>query len=121
MLKEIYSRDVAAPKFNVNTIEVSDELSQLILKIENVLFTRKGDVLGAPEMGCNLDDLIFSLVFNEGVIAEKIMTQISGYCLNGLSARFGVNVEVEFYTTPERDGCIVDIFINEERVLGALF
>ena len=37
----------------------------------------KGDVLGAPDIGCNLDDLIFSLVFNEGVIAEKIMTQIS--------------------------------------------
>ena len=49
------------------------------------------------------------------------MTQISGYCLNGLSSQFGINVEVEFYTTPERDGCIVDIFINEQRVLGALF
>ena len=121
MLKEIYSRDAEAPKFNSNTIEVTDELSQLILKIENVLFTRKGDVLGSPDIGCNLDDLIFSLVFNEGVIAEKIMTQITGYCLNGLSSRFGVNVQVEFYTTPERDGCIVDIFVNEERVLGALF
>ena len=64
MLKEIYSRDAEAPKFNSNTIEVTDELSQLILKIENVLFTRKGDVLGAPDIGCNLDDLIFSLVFN---------------------------------------------------------
>ena len=41
MLKEIYSRDAEAPKFNANTIEVTDELSQLILKIENVLFTRK--------------------------------------------------------------------------------
>ena len=35
MLKEIYSRDAEAPKFNVNTIEVTDELAQLILKIEN--------------------------------------------------------------------------------------
>ena len=49
------------------------------------------------------------------------MTQIQGYCLNGLSAQFGVNVQVEFFKTPERDGCIVDIFVNETRVLGALF
>ena len=121
MLKEIYSRDLEAPKFSPNIIEVTDELSQLILKIENCLFTRKGEVLGSPDMGCNLDDLVFSLVFNESVIAEKISTQITAYCLNGISSKFGVDVQVEFFSTPERNGAVVDIFVNEQRVLGALF
>ena len=67
MIKEIYSRDIDAPKYNDDVIEVTDELQQLILKIENCLFTRQGDVLGSPNMGCNLDDLIFSLVLIKSI------------------------------------------------------
>ena len=56
MIRDIYSRDAEAPKYNDATLEVSDSLSQLIIKIENCLFTRKGEVLGAPGIGCNLDE-----------------------------------------------------------------
>ncbi len=121
MIKEIYSRDIDAPKYNDDVIEVTDQLQQLILKIENCLFTRQGEVLGSPNMGCNLEDLIFSLVLNESVIAQKITSQIQSYCLNSSSNAFGVDTRVQFYSTVERNGCLVDIFINEERVIGALF
>ena len=60
MIRDMYSRDIESTNYNDQTLEVSDTLSQLILKIENCLFTRKGDVLGAPGMGANLNDLIFS-------------------------------------------------------------
>ena len=121
MIKEIYSRDMDAPKYNDDVIEVTDELQQLILKIENCLFTRQGDVLGAPNLGCNLDDLVFSLVLNESVIAQKINSQIQSYCLNSSSSQFGVDTRVSFYSTIERNGCLVDIYVNEQRVIGALF
>lgn len=121
MIKEIYSRDIDAPKYNDDIIEVTDGLSQLILKIENVLFTRKGDVLGAPNMGCNLDDLIFSLVLNESVIAQRINTQIQSYCLNGGDRDFSIDTRVQFFSTVDKTGALVDIFVNEQRVIGALF
>jgi|TARA_R110002074_G_scaffold41972_4_gene110768 hypothetical protein len=121
MIKEIYSRDIDAPKYNDDVIEVTDQLQQLILKIENCLFTRQGDVLGSPNMGCNLDDLVFSLVLNESVISQRISNQIQSYCLNSSSSAFGLDVRVQFYSTVDRNGCLVDIYINEERVIGALF
>jgi hypothetical protein len=121
MIKEIYSRDIDAPKYNDDIIEMTDKLQQLILKIENVLFTRRGDVLGAPNVGCNLDDLIFSLVLNESVIAQRINTQIQTYCLNSSDGSFGVDTRVQFFSTVERNGALVDIYINEQRVIGALF
>jgi|TARA_R110000787_G_scaffold9979_4_gene34395 hypothetical protein len=120
MIRDIYSRDIEAPNFSEDTIEVSDSLSQLIIKIENCLFTRKGDVLGAPDIGANLDELIFSLVLNENTIENKITSQISAYCLPDFSG-FDVDVKVTFFSTLERDGCLVDISVNEQRVLGALF
>lgn len=120
MIRDIYSRDALAPKFNDNTLEVSDTLSQLIIKIENCLFTTKGDVLGSPGMGANLDELIFSLVLSENTIENNINSQITAYCLPDI-AGFNVDTKVSFFSTLERDGCLVDIFVNEERVLGALF
>ena len=120
MIRDIYSRDEQAPKFNDATLEVSDTLSQLILKIENCLFSRKGDVLGAANMGANLDELIFSLVLNENTIQNSINGQITAYCLPDL-AGFDVDTKVSFFSTEGRDGCLVDIFVNEQRVIGALF
>ena len=120
MIRDIYSRDIEAPKYNEQTLEVSDTLSQLIIKIENCLFTTKGDVLGSPGMGANLDELIFSLVLSENTIENNINSQITAYCLPDI-AGFNVDTKVSFFSTLERDGCLVDIFVNEQRVLGALF
>ena len=120
MIRDIYSRDALAPKYNDNTLEVSDSLSQLILKIENCLFTKKGDVLGAPGLGANLDELIFSLVLNENTIQNNINSQITAYCLPNF-AGFDVDTKVSFFSTEDRDGCLLDIFVNEQRVIGALF
>lgn len=120
MLVDIYSRDIDETKFSSNVMEVTDELSQLILKIENILFTRKGDVLGVPDFGCNLEDLIFSLVLNEAVIEQKINSQIQAYCLLD-NNKFGIDTKVSFFATDNKNGALVDIFINERRVIGALF
>ena len=120
MIYDIYSRSAAENKFSPNIVEVTDELSQLILKIENVLFTRKGDVLGVPDFGCNLDDLVFSIVLNEAVIQQRIASQIQAYCLPD-DAKFGIDVRVSFFQTEGRNGALVDIYINSTRVIGALF
>ena len=120
MIHEIYSRSIAENKFSPNTIEVTDELSQLILKIENVLFTRRGEVLGVPDFGCNLDDLVFSIVLNEAVIQQRITSQIQAYCLLD-DTKFGIDVRVSFFQTEGRNGALVDIFVNDTRVIGALF
>ena len=120
MIKDIYSRNSQDPKFDENIVEVSDGLSQLILKIENVLFTRKGDVLGAPGFGCNIEDLVFTLVLNESVIAQRINSQIQSYCVPD-QAQYSIDTRVKFYSTLERNGALVDIFVNEQKVIGALF
>jgi len=120
MIKDIYSKEPGSNNYDPNRLEVSDALSQIILKIENTLFTRKTEVLGAPEFGVNLDDLIFSLVLNESVIEQKINQQLTSYCSNA-DNQFNINAKVTFYTTAERDGALVDIFVNEQRVIGALF
>lgn len=120
MIKDIYSRDVDSNNYDENRLEVDDALSQLIIKIENTLFTNKTEVLGVPEFGASLDELVFSLVLNESVIQEKVNKQIISYCLAG-DDRFSIDTEVSFYRTPERNGALIDVYVNENRVIGALF
>jgi hypothetical protein len=122
MLKDIYTRDVSSDKYDPLRLEVDDSLSDLIIKIENTLFTTKGAVLGVPDFGCNLDELIFTLVLNESSIERRINNQIASYCLNGDGTQeFDVNAQVQFFSTLERDGALVDIYINQRRVIGMLF
>ena len=45
---------------------------------------------------------------------------ITSYCLAN-EGGFNVDTKVTFYSTAEVDGCLVDIFVNEQRVIGALF
>ena len=120
MIKDIYSRSIDSNNYSSERLEVDDALGQLIIKIENTLFTNRTEVLGVPEFGASLDELIFSLVLNESVIEERINKQIYSYCTVG-DGKFDIQTKVKFYSTPERDGAFIDIFINEQRVIGALF
>ena len=58
----------------------SDEISLLIAQIENVLFTRKTQVLGQKDYGVNLEDLLFSLRRNEGEIKSTVLRQVYAGC-----------------------------------------
>lgn len=121
-LKEFYTRDDSYQKYNENILELNDELSCLIMKIEQVLFTNKGEVLGVPEFGCNLDDMIFTLELNASFIKNNIKEQISTYCMNMDSPNhYNVEVEVSFFQNEERNGAIVNVFINEKKVISTLY
>ena len=120
MLKDIYSREIESPNYDPVRLEVNDSLSDLIIKIENMLFTRKGEVLGDTNFGANLDELIFTLVLNESSIQRRIETQIATYCLN-VVGDYTVNTQVQFFSTAERDGALVNIYVNQNRVIGMLF
>lgn len=119
-IRDFYTKSIDSPNFDDTRIEVNDELSLLIIKIENILFTKPGSVLGDFNYGVDLDGLIFSLVLSESTISRRIENQIATYCLNG-NSRYNVGVNVEFFSTPERNGAIIDININNKKVLGILF
>lgn len=118
MARDIYTRDDTAPKYQSNVVEVSDEISFLVLQIENVLFTRKREVLGMESMGANLEDLLFTINANEGQIKQTILNQIFGYC--PLATNYNVMIDVKFSKTLTRDIALIDIIIDGTKVLSVL-
>lgn len=120
MISDFYTRDDSYKSYNNDILEIHDELSDLIIKIEQLLFTKKGEVLGSPEFGCNLDDLVFSQVLSASYIENNINEQIINYCTT--ESKFDVKAKVSFFQVDEtRNGCLIDVYVNNERVIGALY
>ena len=69
-LREIYFRDQNDPKYRADQVEVTDDLEATIQQIMMTIFTKKGEVLGEPNFGLNLDILVLLIDIPE--IKEKI-------------------------------------------------
>jgi hypothetical protein len=114
--REIYTRNEESPNFFSNILEISDEISFVILQIENILFTKKNEVLGNHEFGIDLEEMIFSLNLNEIIIKNKIIDAILDYCPE--AEKYNVEVDVTFYQTDSIDVAIIDIIIDGRIVLS---
>ena len=62
---EIYNRDPSDPKYKQNIVEVTQPVEICIGQLKMLLLTNKGEVLGDPKFGLNLEDLVFSFDLSE--------------------------------------------------------
>lgn len=121
MSRDIYTRDAEAPKYNPSQLEVSDELSFIVLQIENILFTTKNEVLGNSDFGASLEEVLFTTNADAGQIQTKITEQINSYI--SLANKYRVSADVKFFEVNSGTamGALVDILINGTPVLSVVF
>ena len=66
--RELYMRPPDDPAYKDGILEVSEEIEILLNQIKMILLTDQGDVLGAPDFGMSLEDMLFSFDANEYAI-----------------------------------------------------
>ena len=118
MLKEIYHRLPEESNYIEGFLEHSNVLETYIEKIKMILNTSKGEVIGFPNFGVNLENLIFELTFNADQIRNEIFSQINAYC--GEAQYFDTAVDVQFAQGTVRDMAIVDITVNSNKAISVL-
>lgn len=119
MARDLYNRDVSVKRYYEDIMEISDELSFLIIQMETLFFTKKNEVLGHFDVGIDLEELLFSLNANEYTLKQKIIGQLTKYC--PLIQKIPVQVDCKFYKTLERgDICVIDIIVDSRKVLGII-
>jgi len=118
MLKEIYCRNYTDPYYNYNVLETNDPLEVLLTKIRMIIFTNRGEVLGYPDLGLDLEMLLFELDFNAYQIQNDLYTQIGKYCPD--STNYNINVEVNLVPGTVRDIAYIDIYIDGTKYLGVV-
>ncbi len=118
MPRDFYTRDDTAPKYQSDIMELSDTVSLLIIQIENILFTKRREVIGFPGMGVNLEELLFTFNVNENELIAKVSSNIINYC--PLSRIHPVDVRAYFLRGTEKDIALIDIIIEGKKSLSIL-
>lgn len=115
-ISEIYCKLTTDPFYEADRLEVSNEIEALIEKIRMLMLTKKGEVLGEPDFGVDLEQYIFETFFDRGSIINEIHDQFFRYIPE--AKRFNLTATVNTTKGEYRDQIVVDVFINQERILG---
>lgn len=118
MAREIYMRDPTDPYYKSDIMEINDEVEMLITQIKMILFTRPGEVLGAPDFGVALEDQLFTLNINEYALKSMLFDQVIKFI--PLSEKYHVQFDVNFSKGTVRDICLIDVKINGNPLFGIL-
>lgn len=106
MLREIYNRDPSDPSYKADQIEVTDPLEACIGKLKMLIFTRKGEVLGDPRFGLNLEDLIYDFNISEKGLRDEIQKYLITYVPE--FENLGGTFDLKFYLGTNRDIATLD-------------
>jgi len=116
MIKDIYVRDPQDAKYIPTTIDVSDEYEMLYSKILMILSTRKGEVLGEPNLGVSLESKLFTFNIEEETLRQEIFDQVSLYIPE--SGKFNLNLSVKRMKGTVRDIILLDFTVDGRKAFG---
>jgi hypothetical protein len=104
------------PRFTINKIIVDDIIRVIVQKYEMIIFTNKGDLLGDPDFGADLQKLLFQTKISAQAVKTLITRQIDTYIpeLNGTN----YGLEVSFEQDPEnyQDVMVIDFTLADYEV-----
>jgi hypothetical protein len=118
MLREIYNRDPDDPNYKANQLEVTDPLEACLGKLKMLIFTRRGEVLGDPSFGLDLEELIYDLNLSESSVRKEIQSNIKAYIPE--FEALGGTYELKFYLGTNRDIATLDFRFNSNSGLSPI-
>jgi hypothetical protein len=109
------------PRFKTPDIIEDNVIRVIIQKYEMILFTNKGDLLGDPNFGANLEELLHETRLSAEVIEGDIKAQIADYIPEIDSIEY--DLKVEFFEDPERyqEYMVIGFKIKDFEVFASVF
>jgi len=109
------------PRFKTPDIIEDDVIRVIVQKYEMVLFTNKGDLLGDPNFGANLEELLHETRLSAEVIEADIRAQIADYIPEIDNIEY--DLKVEFLEDPERyqEYMVIGFRIKDVEVFASVF
>jgi len=108
---EIYNRDPSDLNYKENIIEITQPVEICLGQLKTLLLTNKGEVLGDPKFGINLEELVFSMELSEKTLRDEIQDSLRVYV--PLFDQLGGYFELKFYQGTERDIALLDFYISQ--------
>lgn len=108
------------PKFRQLELIEDDVIRVVVQKYEMLIFTNKGDVLGEPNFGANLTQLLHETRLSSESIEGELRAQIADYIPEIDS--IGYQLSVEFYDDTERfqEYMVINFVIKDYEVYATV-
>ena len=116
MLTDMYMVLPGENNYDPNAIEQYSSQQVLLGQIKMLLYTTKGSVLGSPDFGFNLEDYLFSFNLSTADLQKRMVESIYQNCPD--ASTYNVKVDISFFKGSVRDICLVDIYIDDQKLLG---
>ena len=111
-MREINNRAPGDPKYKANQLEVTDPVEICVCQLKMLILTGKGEVLGDPKFGFDLEALLYELNLSEASIRKELDKQLYIYC--PLFSALNGYYKLQFYVGTLRDIATLDFYINAE-------
>jgi len=109
-VKDLVIRYPGHPKYEPYRIVEDGEVEVIVQKLEMILFTNKGEVLGDTNLGCNLEYYLWQTRITSGNLKSKIEEQIYTYIPELIS--LGYTLSIYLYEGTLRDILNIDFLIK---------
>jgi len=118
MLAEIYCKNPRDPQYVYQQLETSNPIEALLTKLRMIMFTNRGEILGEPDLGLDLEYHLFELNFNSFQLQQNFLGQVAKYVPE--AQYYKVDLQVSFVPGTVRDIAYIDIYIDGRRYLGVV-
>lgn len=113
-LKDFYMRSDEDPKYKQGVLQVTDETEEAISQIRMTLLTSKGEVLGEPEFGLDVNKYLFDFDTDPFGLSKDANLQVETY----VTAAKIKNIEItpsKFTDDRDRDVFVLEVNINGDN------
>lgn len=98
-VRDFYMRTEDDPRFREDQLEVYDSIEACINQVKMTLLTRKGEVLGEPGFGLEVDRYLFDLELNPQELTDDAYFKVDEYVTE--AKKRGIKLEPN-YTLDEK-------------------
>jgi hypothetical protein len=118
--RDFYIGYKSHPRFTINKIIVDDIIRVIVQKYEMILFTNKGELLGDPDFGCDLEKLLFETKISAYAVKQIINQQIGSYIPELINTNYTLDVTFEEDPENYQDVMIVKFTITDYEVVAII-
>lgn len=117
---DFYIRYQGHPRYQPGEIIEDEVIAVIVQKIEMMLFTNKGEVLGYPNFGANLIELLHQTKVSGDYVRNQILEQISIYIPELFQTNYSIDVIFTQDPTKFQDIMFINIKFSDYEIYAQI-
>lgn len=114
-IRDFYMRPEEDPRYIKDQIEVYDSLEAVLTQVKMTLLTSKGDVLGEPGFGLNVEGRLFEYRLDLEQFTEEANNQITAFVPESAIRNITATADLFEMGQSHRVGAILNINIDGNK------